>query len=190
MTAGAAVPETGKEPFTAQEAARRFGTAVQVVEIKLADSEPVQSLLSNVAASVSLLAGLSDEERAALPERVRAGIDALFSAAEGLDCQPPRNSVMYGTVILEWPKAAGDGRIMPGWRTSVFDALTGEPITTASKVRIVDVDASYGVTADLTLLADPDGRPVTGGSTVYPGEDGKIRTGVFRYFVSEMRIRS
>ena len=59
--------------------------------------------------------------------------------------------------------------------------------TMSTWLAVYDLTLGGGGHSERILRAS---APVTGGSKVYPGDDGKIRTGVFRYLVSEMRIRS
>src|SRR5580700_2597277 len=101
---------------------------VQVIELRLADHEQVESLIHGVSHSVALLASLTGDERAALPVTAQAAIDALFAACRGLGAEPPQNLEPRGSVILEWAPARGDARAMPGWQTAVFDAISGQQI--------------------------------------------------------------
>jgi hypothetical protein len=113
----------------------------------------------------------------------------------------------YGRVIIEWP-APHEGRPLPGWGCSIFDAETGRQIVTVEKIAIpaVTADASGLITCWLTMFADPDGKPLLfperrpdplgrpghiGSEILYPDEGcGGIKTGVFPFSVAEMRVRS
>lgn len=100
--------------------------------------------------------------------------------------------VYHGHVILEWPQPVTTltfPRAMVAWKVAVYDATDGASITTASEIT-VRASADGWVTADLTMLADPDGMPVLSGSTVYPDDEGRARTGTFSFLVAEMRVRS
>jgi hypothetical protein len=105
----------------------------------------------------------------------------------------PAEEISYqGYLIIEWPRrreaAPGFAHVMPGWKVSLTDAITGEQITTATAVEI-HADAQNIVTAELTMFCDLDGKPVYGGSTFWPDDDGKPRTGTFSFLVAEMRVR-
>jgi hypothetical protein len=102
----------------------------------------------------------------------------------------------YGRVIIEWP-ALREGRVLPGWGCSIFDAETGQPIVTAEKIVIPSVTATAQdvITCDLTMFADPSGMPVLfpredGNLTIWQAADAGIKTGTFLFEVAEMRVRS
>jgi hypothetical protein len=115
----------------------------------------------------------------------------------------------YGYVIIEWPvprRKDGIPRMMPAWDCSILDATTGKLITTVEKATILRVtaDVQSFITCDLVMFADdkgmpllfperipdPQGRPGRIGSErIYTDDDGKVRTGVFPFIVSEMRVR-
>ena len=95
-----------------------------------------------------------------------------------------------GVIVIEWGKPRPGARSvepLPAWKTAIFDALSGKPITTVSKLEI-HAPANGLVTADLTMFADQDGQPVYSGNTVYPGGDGEILTGTWPFLVAEMRV--
>jgi hypothetical protein len=97
----------------------------------------------------------------------------------------------YGRVIIEWP-APGRSPALPGWGCSIFDADTGEPIVTVTRLKMpsVTVDAQDVITADLTMLADEDGMPVLGKVPQFIDiKDGEIPSGTFPFLVTEMRVR-
>jgi hypothetical protein len=56
--------------------------AMATVEVKVADVEPVSSLLDAMAKAVAEFVKISDEEKAALPEAARSGIGVLLGAAQ------------------------------------------------------------------------------------------------------------
>ena len=111
----------------------------------------------------------------------------------------------YGRVIIEWP-APGRSPALPGWGCSVFDAETGKPVVTVEKIIIpaVTATATDVITCDLTMFANPDGKPLlelervpdphgrpghAGYGRIYTDGEGKIRTGTFTFPVAEMRVR-
>jgi hypothetical protein len=73
-----------------------------------------------------------------------------------------------------------------GREVRVTDAASGKLITTCSDLT-VHADAGALVTADLTLFAGEDGEPLFEGMPVLDGKE--IRTGVFPFVVSQMRVR-
>lgn len=109
-----------------------------------------------------------------------------------------------GVIIIEWgqPRPGHPGQPLAGWKTAIFDALNGKPITTVSKIEI-HVPANGLVTADLTMFTDRDGKPLMelerrpkpggGWAQVVHLRDGDmskgIATGTFPFLVSEMRVR-
>ena len=60
------------------------------LEVKVADVEPVRTVLRAVAVAAAEFARLSDEEMAALPEAARAGIEGLLAAAQDFAESPGR----------------------------------------------------------------------------------------------------
>jgi hypothetical protein len=166
-------------------------TTEAVVEVRIADHGKVRALCDGAAVALGRFADLSDEERAALPLPACDGIEALAAAcaaALGEDAPPPlRDLRPYGSIIIEWAPPRGAGRPMPGWDTKVYDTATGDEIgSSVLRIRLIDVDASKALTADLTMFADEDGRLATEPHV----RDGDVITGVFRFNVSEMRVRS
>ena len=90
-----------------------------------------------------------------------------------------------GSIIIEWAPPRTGGRPMPGWDTKVYDTATGDEIgSSVLRIRLIDVDASKVLTADLTMLADADGNPAAKPHV----RGGDVITGVFRFNVSEMRV--
>jgi len=163
--------------------------------VKIADYEPVRALIAGTAEAVRLFGQLSGEELAALPEAARDGIAALTG-----ECGPqltlPEDATCWGLVIVEWPAAVPGPRPMPSWKVTLTDAVSGAQIVTAERV-VIRADASGFVTAELTMLADDDGKPVfsaqpdsdrPGCMKVRLDEHGKIRTGTFPFLVAEMRV--
>lgn len=111
---------------------------------------------------------------------------APHPAAEADEAAPPYR----GVVIIEWPPATGSSpyACMAGCLVKITDALTGKPVTTCTSADItVHTDAESLVTAALTLFAGEDGEPLFEGMPVLDGKE--IRTGVFPFVVSEMRVR-
>lgn len=101
-------------------------------------------------------------------------------------------AVQYaGVIVIEWPqpRPLEESAAIPSWKVTVFDALSGKPITLADKIEIHAPGNGF-VTADLTLFTDAAGEPVFGGDRIYPAEGEKVRTGVFTFLVSEMRVAS
>lgn len=91
-----------------------------------------------------------------------------------------------GSIIIEWAPPRANGGPMPGWDTKVYDAATGDEIgSSVMRIRMVDVDASKVLTADLTMLADEDGNPAAKPHV----RDGEVITGLFRFGVAGMRVR-
>jgi hypothetical protein len=165
--------------------------AEAVVEVRIADHEKVQALFDGAAAALSRFADLGDEDKATLPQPAVEGIEALAAACAavlGEDAPPPlRDLTPCGSVIIEWAPPRGAGRLMPGWDTKVYDTVSGDEIgSSVLRIRLIDVDASRVLTADLTMLADEDGNRAAGPHV----RDGDVITDVFRFFVSEMRVRS
>lgn len=89
-----------------------------------------------------------------------------------------------GAIIIEWP--APRGPLIPSLIT-ITDAATGKQIKTCSRM-VICCDVDELVTADLTLFADEDGKPIYDGKPI--AGDDEILTGVFSFEVTEMRVRS
>lgn len=170
------------------------------VSVKIADAEPVKTLLAGVAEAVQLFAGLDKDTLAATPPDVLDGIDALRKAyglvtPEPPAVRPPDGADYWGLIVIEWPAAPAvtperpGPRPMPAWQVLIYDAADGQPIVTAERAVICVVDANSWTAADLTMFCDDEGKPVLRGGTFYPDENGKLRTGTFRYLISEMRVR-
>lgn len=108
-----------------------------------------------------------------------SGLEALRVEAEGAS--------YHGVIVIEWPAAHGASPYssITGRKVEITDALTGKPIRTCMSFA-VRADCAALVTADLTMLADENGGPLLEGEPV-PDGDG-FRTGVFPFFVSEMRV--
>lgn len=114
-------------------------------------------------------------------------------------CERTPELTFQGRIIVEWPGKDPSGHVIPAWKVSIFDAETGECINSASSMRI-NAEMNRWVVAELTQLIGMDGQPlrdepadpVTG--KVPPcvlniGDDGKPKEAVFRYLVTEMRVR-
>lgn len=104
-----------------------------------------------------------------------------------------------GVIVIEWPNTRIGTHGIPTWMVSITDAETGEPIHTASSMRL-DAQNDGWVYAELTQLIGPDGEPAKQGAPdpvtgkippveFWPDETGRLREGTFRYLVSEMRVR-
>jgi hypothetical protein len=90
-----------------------------------------------------------------------------------------------GHVIIEWARPAGHA--LPGRATRILDAESGEMIPTVTRAVIVEVDAL--VVAALTQLTGPDGEPLPPGAAPHLA-NGEAATGIFRYWVAEMRVQA
>ena len=154
------------------------------VEVRVTDSEPFEAFVNGVACAAGSFAKLTDGERAALPAAAQEGIGALIALAEGRAPEAARDLTPRGSVIIEW--APPHASRLPGCLTSVYDTATGEQFFTVLRVRLIDAVADDFVTADLTMLADDSGEP----SAMVYERDGEVITGVFRFYVSEMRVRA
>jgi hypothetical protein len=129
-------------------------------------------------------------------------------AAEAEDRSDEEVPRRYGRVIIEWPaRRECDPHSLRGWGCAIYDAATGKMIPTVMNLKVpgavVLADAQHVITADLTLLADPDGNPLLelerhpdpqgrpghiGSEVIYAGDDGEVLTGTFSFEVAEMRI--
>ena len=99
-----------------------------------------------------------------------------------------------GSIIIEWPARVPSG-ITPGCLVSIYDATTGDQITTALHADIiVHAGVPRHITADLTLFTDEAGNPIFNAgiwpSGAYVKPDGDMATDVFTFLVSEMRVRN
>lgn len=96
--------------------------------------------------------------------------------------------IYQGHIGIEWPPARpGSSLILPGWGCQVWDALSGQKITTVTGLA-VHATANGLVTADVTMYADPDGQPVYSPFKAWQ-VDGEMITGTFPFLVAEMRVR-
>lgn len=154
------------------------------VTLKIADEPQVRAILDGAAVALRHFGYLSAGEREALPEAARAGITALRDACAAGNAAPPRDLTPYSSIIIEWTAPHDDGRPMRGCLTCVYDAATGEQMLNVSRIRMIDVDTSSFITADLTMFAGEDGSP----AAVPHVRDGEIITGTFRFGVSGMRV--
>jgi hypothetical protein len=169
------------------------------VKVKIADLPQVKAAMTRLSDALELFAALSDEERAALPDAARQGLDALAGAeAATARLTKPDGFDYWGYVIIEWP-AFPQGKHpkpIPGWGCVLINAETGRQFNTCRKIEL-HADTENIITADLTMFADGDGKPAfelepgdAKGSLKIPAlEDGRIREGTFPFFVSEMRVR-
>jgi len=105
-----------------------------------------------------------------------------------------------GRVTIEWPAPDKGGSVLQAWRVTIRDAETGECINTATAIRI-NAGPEGWVVAEMEQFLGMDGQPLeneppdpaTG--RIPPcvldiGEDGRPKTGTFRYLVTGMRVRS
>lgn len=162
--------------------------------LKLPEWEPLRSLVKGIAEAAGMFASLDPDQLDSLPDAALLGIARLrgtvaeFTGAEASPV-PVRDFTADWPVVIEWAPPADAHCALLGCLTSVSDALTGEQITTVTGAQIiVDVDAAGLVTADLTMFADEDGNPLPAGLPLLRG--GQELTGVFRVYVSEMRVRA
>lgn len=109
--------------------------------------------------------------------------DACLRDADGDEHAAPG---YHGMIRIEWPppNPVSPYTALPARLTAITDAITGDPISTVSSI-IVHADATGQVTAELTMLADQDGQPLTG--SIATG--GGYREGTFTYVVHEMSVR-
>ena len=123
-----------------------------------------------------------DEPARAVTENLTASHFA-WDEPEPRDALPPYR----GAIVIEWPPPGPSPySAMVGFQLCIFDAVSGKQIKTATHIE-VHAPADGAVTADLTLLANEDGEPLFEGEPVLDG--GEIRTGVFPFVVSEMRVK-
>lgn len=89
-------------------------------------------------------------------------------------------------LIIEWPAPRKpDPSPMPAWQLTLTDAVSGQQISTALRIT-VHADAEDIVTADVTMFADEDGKPVYDGKPHI--RDGEVVEGTFPFLVAEMRV--
>jgi hypothetical protein len=155
------------------------------VEVKIADSEQFQALMRSLVSAAESFATLSDEERAALPEAARNGIDTLIASGRPEGSSGEEHRACHGRVIIEWPPPRNG--ILASWGCAIYDAETGAPVTTASKITVT-ADVQDLITCELVMFADEDGNPVREGKPRFRGD--RIITGTFPFIVAEMRVRS
>jgi len=155
------------------------------VEVQIADSEQFQALMRSLVSAAESFATLSDEERAALPRAARAGIDILIAAAQPGGGSDGEDRAFCGRVIIEWPPPRNG--ILASWGCAIYDAETGKPVTTASKITVT-ADVQDLITCELVMFADEDGNPVYDGKPRF--RDDRIITGTFPFIAAEMRVRS
>lgn len=161
-----------------------------VVELRFADEEPIRSFIDGVSSALGLFSGVDDDE---LPEAARLAVMELRAACEAVGAPVPTrdgpDADYRGVIVIEWPLPSNAGSpysSIGGHKVTVADALTGKPINTCLGVT-VRADPQSLVTAELTMLAGEDGGPLLEGEPVLDGKE--IRTGVFPFFVAEMRVR-
>jgi hypothetical protein len=114
-------------------------------------------------------------------------------AAEAKESAGTEQVPCYGYVIIEWPppRPGGGPRAMPAWGCAIFDAATGKPVLTVTKITVPSVTAPAAgfVTCDLTMFADEAGLPVLLQREDGAFAEGGLKTGTFRFYVAEMRVR-
>lgn len=90
-------------------------------------------------------------------------------------------------VIVTFPAARPGPSAMAGWHAGLIRADTGQPITTCLEFDVtIRCHPSEVVTVTARLFTDADGQPLYDGQPVVDG--GEIRTGVFRFLVSGVRV--
>jgi hypothetical protein len=95
-----------------------------------------------------------------------------------------------GHLIITWPKTTGPHGALAGWRVTLTDADSGQQITSVLDMNlVVHAEPRALVTAELTMLTDRDGRPLSPGAKPVIADDGEnIATGRYCWIVTEMRI--
>jgi hypothetical protein len=109
-----------------------------------------------------------------------AGIETTGTTGPGV--------TYLGVIAVEWPppRPGYECGPMSGWQIAVFDALSGQQITTVTRLAIHATHNDV-VAADVTMYADEHGQPVYTG---LPRErDGETIWGTFPFLVAEMRVR-
>lgn len=106
--------------------------------------------------------------------------------------QRPRKPVeLAGRIAITWPAPWSKGVALPAWQVQIWDLDADQPITTANGIRIAiggEGWESGGIYADLTLMVGVDGEPIPNdGNAAFDEVSKRVRTGVFRYAVAEMR---
>lgn len=91
-----------------------------------------------------------------------------------------------GHIGIEWPAPApgGTSLVLPGWGCTVWDALSGLPITTVTRIEL-HADALNVISADVTMYADENGQPVYS----HRKDEPWPREGTWPFLVAEMRVR-
>jgi hypothetical protein len=110
----------------------------------------------------------------------------------GSATQPHRKQPeTVGRIAITWPAPRHEYAPLGAWEIQIHNLDADRPILTATGMRIAiggDGWDSGGIYADLTLLVDDDGEPIPNNGKPAIDEDSKrVRTGVFRYVVGEMR---
>jgi len=103
-----------------------------------------------------------------------------------------------GRIVITWPAAAKPpvhGTPLMTWPMMIHDYETGEQMLGVSGLQMVLGGKSWDadtICVDLTELVGDDGQPLRGKYVLPvrdPDDPNCVRTGVFRYYVVEMRIR-
>lgn len=164
-----------------------------VVNLHIADHEPVRSLITGITAAWDHFGPLTAAELGGLPEPVQAGIAGLRAAlgsftGDSLPPPLPEDQPCRGPAAIEWAAPAGGypaplcGRLTAFYETGPRHRLI--PVTALT----IQVRPDSVITADVTAFAGEDGEPL-GLAGLPVIRDGAYVTGVFRYEVTEMRIR-
>jgi hypothetical protein len=95
-----------------------------------------------------------------------------------------------GYVIIEFPVPESTPEhprpgILAGYNMMVVNAADEKPVLTVSRVEL-HAEANDIITADLTMMADADGRPLMDTSVIYRRGD-EIVTGTFPFIVTGIR---
>jgi hypothetical protein len=101
---------------------------------------------------------------------------------------PGRPEKLDRKVIITWPQPMA-GTVRP-WAVTITDADTGEQISTVSKAVLeVHLDAADALTwAAVEAFAAEDGTLVTGSAGIALEAGDSVRTRVFAFEVTEMRV--
>lgn len=98
-----------------------------------------------------------------------------------------------GRLIITWPKVHSNGAPPVYAEITLADADTGIAIITAADLTLTVSYEQQVVAAEMTMLCDEDGKMLlaeANGSSIVASVDGngEVRTGRFRWLVTEMRV--
>lgn len=151
-------------------------------------TEPAAGLLARIP-------GTDDAMQVVTSEVARQATEARAGSS--------RPDVFHGLLRITWP-AEHDGRGLVGRKASLSATLYNDDgtvrhdgqIFTAEKITI-HASANDFIWAELVMLADPDGNPLTGTERIpghpsrhvlYPREDGNgFLTGTFAFLITSMK---